>query len=83
EFTYTHKANNHKSRLYRIYVNGKIFDCCYDWEIETPEDVLTDHLLVSVKISSDDGPKVGQGRPVIPRHLWHDGELFRMFKQDG
>ncbi|TBU42486.1 Endonuclease/exonuclease/phosphatase [Dichomitus squalens] len=58
-YTFHRQTRNRASlsRLDRIY-----------WDIQQPT-LKTDHTLVSVRLTSENAPKVGMGRPVFPLRL--------------
>ncbi len=70
------------SRLDRIYVSPETFDGAREWRI-CEAGVKTDHSLISVQLTSDNAPVVGEGRPIFPLQLLRDRKLAKSIKQRG
>ncbi|KAJ6552625.1 hypothetical protein DFH09DRAFT_1319074 [Mycena vulgaris] len=71
QYTYTSAHQTH-SRLDRIYVSPALMKNCRAWEISDAAGGLTDHSLVSVRISAPGSPYIGKGRYTIPIFLLRD-----------
>jgi len=67
-FTYLHKANGSQSRIDRIYVAEGMLHECTEWEIENTA-ILTDHRMISARISTTTTPFIGRGRWTIPLYI--------------
>ncbi len=70
------------SRLDRIYVSPTTFEGAREWAI-CEAGVKTDHCLISVQLTPENAPTIGQGRPIFPIQLIKDRKLTRAIKQRG
>ena len=75
-FTYTHKANGSQSRIDRIYVAEAMLLQSTEWKIETTS-ILTDHCMISARISTATSPLIGRGRWAIPLYVLEDEDTWR------
>ncbi|KAF5371153.1 hypothetical protein D9758_004251 [Tetrapyrgos nigripes] len=61
-----------QSRIDRIYVTDDLLQSAREWTM-TPSGIpQTDHLMISVQISTENAPFVGKGRWKIPDHILKD-----------
>ncbi|OJT05021.1 Transposon TX1 uncharacterized 149 kDa protein [Trametes pubescens] len=70
------------SRLDRIYVTAEVFDFARGWIISQPG-VKTDHLLMSVQLTTPNAPVAGPGRPVFPLCMLKNKTLAKRMKARG
>ncbi|KAH9858877.1 hypothetical protein C2E23DRAFT_687541, partial [Lenzites betulinus] len=70
------------ARLDRIYVQLDIYDFARGWAIAQPA-VKTDHLLVSVQLTTPNAPEAGPGRPIFPLSMLKNKKLAAKMKQRG
>ncbi len=70
------------SRLDRIYLTPGLFDNAREWQI-CEAGVRTDHSLISVRLTPERAPVVGEGRPVYPVQLIKDRRLAQVTKERG
>ncbi|KAH9886321.1 Endonuclease/exonuclease/phosphatase [Cubamyces lactineus] len=70
------------ARLDRIYVRPEVFDYARSWMITQPG-VKSDHLLVSIQLSTPNEPEAGTGRPVFPLSLLKHKNLAKKMKARG
>ncbi|KAI0324864.1 DNase I-like protein, partial [Cubamyces sp. BRFM 1775] len=70
------------ARLDRIYVKPDVFDYARQWTITQPG-VKSDHLLVSVQLTTPNAPEAGPGRPVFPLSLLKHKKLAKKMKTRG
>ena len=75
-FTYIHKANGSQSRIDRIYVAEEMLHECTEWKIETTS-ILTDHQMISARISTATTPLIGRGRWAIPLYVLEDEQTWK------
>ena len=75
-FTYTHKANGSQSRIDRIYVAEEMLLQSTEWKIETTS-ILTDHRMISARISTATSPLIGRGRWAIPLYVLEDENTWK------
>ncbi|KAF5367984.1 hypothetical protein D9758_004427 [Tetrapyrgos nigripes] len=76
-FTYPDKAtcvqaDCSQSRIDRIYVTDRILETAREWKMAPSGIPRTDHLMISVQISSENAPFVGKGRWKVPDHVLKD-----------
>ncbi|TBU58947.1 Endonuclease/exonuclease/phosphatase, partial [Dichomitus squalens] len=83
-YTFHRQTRNRASlsRLDRIYVTQALFSTALEWDIQQPT-LKTDHTLVSVRLTSENAPKVGMGRPVFPLRLLRDKKLAKSMHEAG
>ena len=82
-YTYYQAASGSRSRIDRIYVTDDILSTATDWRIDRAGRVNTDHLLVSVKITSPEMPFIGPGRWPMPMNLLKDVEMTKYMHERG
>lgn len=70
------------SRLDRIYVTPEVFHFARNWTISQPG-VKTDHLLMSVQLTTPSAPVAGPGRPVFPICMLKNKSVARQMKMRG
>ncbi|KAJ7102025.1 Endonuclease/exonuclease/phosphatase, partial [Mycena epipterygia] len=75
EYTYVSHSNTF-SRLDRIYVSPALLKNCREWEISDAAGGLTDHRMVSVRVSAPGSPYIGRGRYTIPLFLLRDKQFM-------
>ncbi|KAJ7191980.1 Endonuclease/exonuclease/phosphatase, partial [Mycena pura] len=81
-FTYTSTCENPTlSRIDRIYMPEDAMKCARDWEISDALGKLTDHKMVTVRITTPGSPFIGPGRYTLPLFLIHDKD-FTTFAVD-
>jgi exonuclease III len=81
-YTYLQAATNSQSRIDRIYVNHRITDQTYEWEIQ-PVGFRTDHQMVSVRMTTANAPTTGPGRWVWPKFIMSDKVLKEYIQTEG
>ncbi|KAI0632939.1 DNase I-like protein [Trametes polyzona] len=74
--------NARMSRLDRIYVTQEVYDFARGWKILQPS-VRTDHLLVTVQLTTLNAPEAGPGRPTFPLGLLKHKSLAKKMKERG
>ncbi|KAF8895866.1 Endonuclease/exonuclease/phosphatase, partial [Gymnopilus junonius] len=83
-FTFTQNNEVHsQSRIDRIYTTNNILKTAREWQIEISGIPHADHRMVSVKITDDNTPEIGQGRWSIPIHLIKDKPLQTYIQERG
>ncbi|TBU24673.1 Endonuclease/exonuclease/phosphatase, partial [Dichomitus squalens] len=70
------------SRLDRIYVREPLYRLARDWKIEE-SGIKSDHLMVSVQLTTLNAPAAGHGRPIFPIPLLKDKQLAKSMKDRG
>ncbi|KAJ7215888.1 Endonuclease/exonuclease/phosphatase, partial [Mycena pura] len=74
---YTHVSTRGTlSRIDWLLVSPTLMKNCHDWEITDFSGSLTDHKMVSVKISAPGAPYIGRGRWAMPLFLLNDTEFM-------
>ncbi|KAJ6559270.1 hypothetical protein B0H10DRAFT_2240520 [Mycena sp. CBHHK59/15] len=64
------------SRIDWVLVSPTLMKNCHGWEISDFSGSLTDHKMVSVRISAPEAPYIGKGRWVMPNFLLYDTEFM-------
>jgi exonuclease III len=70
-YTFSNHDNSYQSRIDRIYIKNALLETAYEWDIK-PSGILTDHQMVSVRVSAANAPEIGKGRWALPLHLLKD-----------
>ncbi|TBU38682.1 Endonuclease/exonuclease/phosphatase, partial [Dichomitus squalens] len=70
------------SRLDRIYVRDPLYRLARDWRIDE-SGIKSDHLMVSVQLTTLNAPAAGRGRPVFPLSIIRDKALTKAMKERG
>ncbi|KAJ3716830.1 hypothetical protein C8R42DRAFT_587942, partial [Lentinula raphanica] len=85
KYTFMRTAQDHTkhhARLDRIYNRTNINEHLFEWKIETLG-IKTDHDMVSVRLTSETAPKVGNGRWVMPHHIIYDKTMRDFINKEG
>ncbi|TBU51509.1 Endonuclease/exonuclease/phosphatase, partial [Dichomitus squalens] len=70
------------SCLDRIYVRDPLYRLARDWKIDE-SGIKSDHLMVSVQLTTLNAPAAGRGRPVFPLSIIRDKTLTKAIKERG
>ncbi|TBU56131.1 Endonuclease/exonuclease/phosphatase [Dichomitus squalens] len=70
------------SRLDRIYVRDPIYLLAREWNI-TESRIKTDHLMVTVQLTTINAPRAGRGCPIFPLSIIKDKKLASTMKDSG
>ncbi|KAJ7150052.1 hypothetical protein C8R43DRAFT_887503, partial [Mycena crocata] len=81
-YTYHQKATGSQSRIDRWHTTHGLFPQSFEWRIQTVG-VLTDHKMISVRVTTANAPTTGPGRPVLKKHLLKDKQLSDFIQERG
>ncbi|TBU26613.1 Endonuclease/exonuclease/phosphatase [Dichomitus squalens] len=70
------------SRLDRIYVREPVYNLAREWRI-LESGIKTDHLMVTVQLTTVNAPSAGRGRPIFPLSIIKDKKLTSTMKDSG
>src|SRR5271156_502072 len=79
-YTFLQQATGIQSRIDRIYVTENIMKNSFEWNIET-SGILTDHKMVSTKITSPKTPYIGKGRWTMPLTLLKNKHMMNKIQE--
>ncbi|EPS96358.1 hypothetical protein FOMPIDRAFT_1032406 [Fomitopsis schrenkii] len=74
-FTFYQKATGSQSRIDRVYMTENMCLRSREWEIRPSGIPNTDHMMVSVSVTSEDAPWVGAGRRTVPVYVLKDKRM--------
>ncbi|KAJ7022462.1 Endonuclease/exonuclease/phosphatase, partial [Mycena alexandri] len=71
-----------QSRVDRIYIRRDLFDNTFEWGMQSVG-LITDHRMVTVRLTTASAPTIGHGRWVWPAHIIRNKGLAEFIQEKG